>query len=157
MISEVARNYLNELERDLDWLRANVSADEDDKRQVAAHVAVWSESGNLDHIGNGEQCDNLNLAAFTYDVAWIEINPEDFNESEIIEALVAAFEDAFDRTEAGQSDALADKLDWDARMRRQADSYRVILADATPDDPITLSPELYDKIAPHNRGGFLRG
>lgn len=127
MISEVARNYLNELESDLDWLRANVEADSDGSRRVAAHVEVSNETGDLDHIGNGEQCDHLNLSEFLYEVAWIDIDPDDFDPSTAVHSIIEAFEEAYNRSNAGQSDALTDKLDWDARMRRQADSYRALL------------------------------
>lgn len=156
MITEVARNYLNELERDLDWLRSNVQPDHDGKRRVAAHVEVSSETGDLDHIGNGEQCEHLNVSHFLYEVAWIEIDPDDFNESAIVESLVTAFEDAYDRSVVGEDDALGKKLDWDARMRAQADNLRVTLARSTQENPVTLSRELYDRLPPHHRIRFKR-
>ncbi len=41
-------------------------------------------------------------------------------------------------------------------MHRQADAFRAVMARSTPDDPITLSRELYDKMPPEQRYRFKR-
>jgi len=42
-------------------------------------------------------------------------------------------------------------------MKRQAEMLRAMLNASTPEDPITLSPNLYDKLPPEQRSRFIRG
>ncbi len=41
-------------------------------------------------------------------------------------------------------------------MRRQATQFRAILNESTPERPLTLSRELYDKLRPEQRRNFRR-
>jgi len=42
-------------------------------------------------------------------------------------------------------------------MARQAAQARAMIEASTPEQPLTLSPALFDKLRPNQRGSFRRG
>jgi len=44
-----------------------------------------------------------------------------------------------------------------AIMARQAAQARAVFESATPAEPLTLSPSLYDKLRPEHRASYRRG